>query len=348
MADSKSHSNSPLPDVTPPPEMQVVQMALGGFVTRALYALAELGIADHFENGPLSAEDIARATNTHAPFLYRLLRNMTGFGFFIEDENHRFSLTPMGATLQSRLGYVRSSVRTLAGSTVWRSLDEIVHSIETGEACVKKAFKKPYFDHLRENPKELSLFNETMIGIHGDEPPAIAQCCDFSETRRLIDIGGGTGSLLAEILRENPKLDGVLYELPEVADEARRNIAAEGLTKRCKVVEGDFFRSCPTGGDAYILSHIIHDWDEEKCLRILENCHTAMQGRGRLLIIEQIIPPDNSFHPGKVLDLIMLTMHSGQERTQDEYAALLKKASFQLERTISTTTPASVMEAFPV
>ena len=349
MTFSKNHLPSDAVEVSAPsgisPEMEIVQMAMGGFVTRALYALAELGIADYFENETVSAEDIARATGVSAPFLYRLLRNMTGFGLFTEDESHRFSLTTKGASLQS--GFIRSSVRTLAGPTVWRALDEVVYAIKSGESCAQKTLRKPIFEYLRQNPDEMHLFNESMTAIHRDEPAAIVKNYDFSGIGRLMDIGGGTGGLLAEILREYPQMDGVLYELPEVANDARQNLEARGLSTRCEVIEGNFFDSFPPGGDAYILSHVIHDWDEESCLKILKNCHTAMQNKSRLLIIEQVIPSDDGFHPAKILDLLMLTMMTGQERTREEYAELLRKADFQLERTIATPSAASVLEAFP-
>ena len=334
---------------SPPPHAQVIQMAGGHIIARAIYALAELGIADHLKDGPRSSDEIAQATGTHAPSLYRLLRSMAGFGFFAEDADHRFSLTPLGAALQSgAAGYARSTVRTLAGPIMWHAFGEFLHSVKTDEAAMEKAFGQSLFHYLSTVPEQATLFNETMIGFHGAEPPAVAAAYDFSGIRKLVDVGGGTANLLTTILLANPELRGMLYDLPHVAAEARRQVEMKGLSERCEVVEGSFFESVPAGGDAYMLSHIIHDWDEERCLNILENCRRAMQGVGRLLLVEMVIPPGNDFHPGKFLDLTMLAITGGRERTEEEYAALLAKAGFNLIRVVPTPSPVSVVEAEPV
>ena len=333
---------------TLPPHAQVVQMAGGHVIARAIYALAELGIADHLKDGPRLSEEIAQATGTHAPSLYRLLRSMAGLGFFVEGPDHRFSLTPLGAALQSDApGHARASVRTMAGPIFWGALGEFLHSVRTGEAGMEKAYGRPIFDYLSTAPEQATLFNETMIGVHGGEPPAVAAAYDFSGIGKLIDVGSGTGNLLTTILLANPGLRGVLYDLPHVASEARRLIGLKGLSDRCEVIEGSFFESVPRGGDAYILSHIIHDWDEAKCLIILENCRKAIQGRGRLLLVEMVIPPGNDFHPGKFLDLVMLAMTGGMERSAGEYAALFARAGFKLTRVVPTPSPVSVIEAGP-
>ncbi|HEV2915304.1 MAG TPA: methyltransferase [Pyrinomonadaceae bacterium] len=328
---------------------QVIQMAGGHVVSRAIYALAELRIADHLKDGPRSAEELAGATDTHAPSLYRLLRSMAGFGFFVEDVDHRFSLTPLGEALQSDApGHTRSSVRMLAGPVAWRAWGEFLHSVKTGEAAMQKAFGQSLFDYLSAAPEQASLFNETMIGFHGAEPMAVAAAYDFSGIGTLVDVGGGTGNLLTTILLANPELKGVLYDLPHVASEARRQIEAKGLSERCEVIEGSFFESVPEGGDAYMLSHIIHDWDEARCLKILENCRRAVPGRGWLLLVEMVIPGGNDFHPGKFLDLMMLSWTGGRERTEEEYAALLAKGGFKLRRVVPTESPVSLVEAEPV
>lgn len=328
---------------------QVIQMAGGLVVARAVYALAELAIADHLKDGPRSADELAQATGAHAPSLYRLLRSMSGFGFFVEEADHRFSLTPLGAALQSDApGHARSSVRCLAGPVAWDSFSELLHSVKTGESGMERAHGKSVFDYLSTAPEQAAIFNETMIGFHGAEPPAVASAYDFSGIRKIVDVGGGTGNLLTTILLANPELRGVLYDLPHVASEARRQIEIKGLSDRCEVIEGSFFESAPGGGDAYILSHIIHDWDEAKCLTILENCRKAMGGRGRLLLVEMVIPEGNDFHPGKLLDLMMLAITGGRERSEGEYAALLAKAGFNLTRVVSTQSPVSVIEAQPV
>ena len=324
---------------------QIVQITLAPIIARTAHALAELGIPDYFD-GPRSADEVARATGTHAASVYRLLRTSAGLGFFLEGADGRFSLTPLGMSLRSDApGRGRSLVRCLAGRLGWETLGESLHSVRTGEPATDKAFGQSLFEFLGSDSTEGTLFNDTMIGFHGAEPTAIAAAYDFSGIGTLVDVGGGTGNLLATILQANPHLRGVLYDLPHVAEQARALIAERGLADRCTVVEGDFFESAPTGGDAYMMSHIIHDWTEARCLKILENCRRVLSPSGRLLLVEMVIPPGNDFHPSKVLDMIMLLFTGGQERTEAEYAALLAKAGLTLRRVVPTASPVSVVEA---
>ncbi len=333
----------------PPPHVQVVQMASGHIIAKAIYVLAELGIADHLKDGARSSDEIAEATGMHPPSLYRLMRNMTGFGFFVEEEGKRFSLAPLGEALRSDApGHARSTVRTFAGPVMWEPLGEFLHSVKTGETGVEKVFGQPIFEYLSTRPEEATLFNETMIGVHGGEPPAVAAAYDFSGIQKLVDVGGGTGNLLTTILQAHPHLEGLLYDLPHVAAEAREEIAKKGLSDRCEVAEGSFFESVPEGGDAYMMSHIIHDWNEDQCVQILENCRKAMNKESKLLLVEMVIPAGNEFHPSKLLDLIMLTIPGGKERTADEYADLFSKAGFELTGIVPTASPVSVVEAKPV
>lgn len=331
-----------------PPSAQVVQMAGGFIVSKVIFAVAELGVADHLKDGSRSAEELAQDTGTDASSLYRVLRFAASLGFFNEDSEGRFSLTPLGAALRSDdPGHARSAVRTLAGSTFWKAWGEFLHSVRTGETAMEKAFGQPFFDFLSDKPEESTIFNETMIGIHGAEPPAVAAAYDFSGIGTLVDVGGGTGNLLTTILSANPELKGILYDLPHVAEEAREAIEQKNLSARCEVVEGSFFESVPAGGDAYILSHIIHDWDEQKCLKILENCRRAMPGNGRILLVEMVIPEGNEFHPSKLLDMIMLAVAGGKERTVKEYADLFNQAGFKLSAVVPTASPVSVVEGRP-
>jgi ubiquinone/menaquinone biosynthesis C-methylase UbiE len=273
---------------------------------------------------------------------------MAGIGFFTEDDSHRFQSTPLGAALESDApGYARSSVRALTGPMAWGAWGQFLHAVRTGETGMDTEFGQPVFDYLGARPEEASRFNETMIGFHGEEPAAIAAACDFSGMRQVVDVGGGTGNLLTTVLAANPTLDGVLFDLPHVAAEARRAIDAKGLTGRCSVAEGSFFDAIPSGGDAYMMSHIIHDWNDEKSLTILGNCRRAMQGRGRLLLIENVIPAGNDFHPGKILDLVMLTFTGGLERTEAEYRDLYARAGFRLTRVVPTASTVSVIEGEP-
>jgi len=328
---------------------QIVQMATGHVIAQAMYAVAELGIPDVLKDGPRTADEVARATGMHAPAMFRLLRDSAGLGFFVETADGRFGLTPLGAALRSDApAHGRSLVRALVGPLGWRALGESLHSVKTGEAGMQKVFGQSLFDYLAGAPEVAIQFNEMMIAFHGAEPAAIAAAYKFSGAQTLVDVGGGTGNLLTTLLVANPMLRGVLYDLPHVGAEARARIAKKGLSERCEVAEGSFFESVPSGGDVYLMSHVIHDWDEASCVRVLQHCRSAMHDRGRLLLVEMVIPPGSDFHPSKVLDLIMLTFTpGGQERTEGEYAALLGKAGLKLTRVVPTASPVSVIEAEP-
>jgi hypothetical protein len=282
--------------------------------------------------------------------LYRLLRMMAGLGFLVEDAEKRFALTPLGEAMQSDApGHARSMVRLIAGPVGWRVLGEFLHSVKTGEAGAERALGQSIFDFMATAPQEATWFNEMMIAFHGAEPPAVAAAYDFSGIGTIVDVGGGTGNLLTTILLVNPGVPGVLHDMPHVATEARALIASRGLSERCTVSEGSFFDEVPEGGDAYLLSHIIHDWDEASCLKILTACRRAMKSGGRLLVVEMVIPPGNDFHPSKLSDMIMLAFTPGGcERTAQEYAALFAKAGFALRRVVPTASPVSVVEAAPV
>jgi hypothetical protein len=203
----------------------------------------------------------------------------------------------------------------------------------------------PIFEWLAMNPEEASLFSETMIGVHGAEPPAVAAAYDFSASTTIVDVGGATGNLLTTILGSYPGTRGILFDLAHVVREAPALIQSRGLAERVTIETGSFFEGVPSGGDAYLLSHIIHDWSEEQCLAILGNCRRAMNPGGRVLIIETVLPDADTPHPGKIFDILMLVAPGGQERTEQEYSTLLGKAGLRLTRVVSTESAVSVVEA---
>jgi hypothetical protein len=332
-----------------PPHAQVVQMACGHIITRALYAFAELGIADHLTNGPKSAEQLAAAVGAQPEALARLLRLMAPFGYVSGNGNGLFALGPLGEALRSDSpAHARSMVRLLAGPVGWAAMGEFMHSITTGGAAAERALGQPIFDYLTTAPQDAQLFNEMMIAFHGAEPPAVAAAYDFAGCGTLVDVGGGTGNLLTTILLAHPHLRGVLFDVPHVAAQARTLIASRNLTDRCTVTEGSFFESVPSGGDTYLMSHIIHDWDEASCVAILGRIRRAMPAGGRLLLVEMVIPPGDEFHPGKLTDMVMLAFTpGGRERTADEYATLFAKAGLTVTRVVPTQSAVSVVEAVP-
>ena len=329
-----------------PPHAQVIQMAMGHWVSRIVYLAARLNLADRLEDGPKSAEELAGPTRTHAPSLYRLMRTLSNLGILTESPNRRFGLTPLGEALRTGApGAARPTVMTMASDWWVKGFGELAYSVETGKSGFEKALGEPIFDWLAKRPEDASLFSETMIGFHGAEPPAIAAAYDFSGIGTLVDVGGASGNLIAAVLERHPAMRGVLFDLPHVIKDAPPLLAKRGLSDRVTIQAGSFFDNVPRGGDAYILSHIIHDWDEGKCLTILGNCKRAMSAESRLLIVEMVLPEGGSPHPGKMLDLMMLVGPGGQERTEKEYAALLTKAGLRLSRVVPTPSAVSVVEA---
>lgn len=330
------------------PHAQLIQMATAHWVSRLLYVAAQLNLADFLAEGPRTAEELAQSTATHAPSLYRVLRTLASLGAFTEDSAHRFSLTPLGEALKiGAPGSARATVLTLAGDWFSRGLDHLLYSVQTGKTGFEKAFGMPAFDWLAQHPEEASQFSETMIGFHGAEPAAVAAAYDFSAFETIVDVGGATGNLLTTIIGKYPSARGILFDMAHVVCDAPALIQARGLTEHVRIESGSFFETVPTGGDAYLLSHVIHDWSEDQCLTILGNCRRAMKPGSRLLIIEMVLPTGDTPHPGKMLDIIMLTLPGGQERTEPEYRALLHKAGFRLNRVVATESAVSAVEAFP-
>jgi hypothetical protein len=324
-------------------------MASAYWVSRTVYVAAKLDLADHLTDRPKNAGELAGPTRTDETSLYRLMRTLASLGILSEDNDHRFALTPLGEALKKDApGFARSSVLTLGADLRWRSWGELLHCVKTGETGVAKAFGMNGWEYLDRHPQDRTFFEEMCAGFLGREPAAVAAAYDFSGFRTVIDIGGGIGNLLAAIIEKYEGLNGVLFDLPDVVHEAAALIQKRGLEDRVTVEGGDFFESVPPRGDAYILSHVIHDWWDEKCLTILCNCRKAMNPGGRLLMVEMVLPEGDVPHLGKLTDMEMLVMSGGQERTEREYSALLGKAGFRLARVVPTESESSVVEAIPV
>lgn len=328
----------------PPPEAQIAEILISQLAGRLVHLAAVLKLADHLADGPRTAEELAPLTGTHAPTLYRVMRSMASLGCFTEDKEHCFSLLPLGAVLKSGTPSHAAAI-VLGGEIVTRGLDEFLYSVQTGKTGFERSFGMPCFDWLASHPEEASLFNQTMVGFHGMEPPAIAAAYDFSEFRTIVDVGGSTGNMLVTILSRYPEPQGILFDLPHVVQNAPALIQQRGLGDRIRIEAGSFFDSVPAGADAYLLSHVIHDWNEEQCLTILGNCHRVMSSNSRLLLAEMVLPEGDAPHPGKMLDMIMLTAAGGEERTASQYGALLERAGFRMTRVLPTASPVSIVEA---
>lgn len=335
--------------VTPPalpPHAQLVQMFAGSWVAVAVYTAAKLGIADHLAGGARSAVELAPALGAHAPTLHRFMRTLAGFGVLTEGAGQRFALTPLGEALKTGApGAARSTLLAFGGVAFSRTWEEIFYSLETGKSAFEKAWGMPMFDYFAQHPEAASLFSEAMVGFHGSEPPTVAEAYDFSGVQTVVDVGGATGNMLAALLSRHAGLRGVLYDLPHVVCDAPALLRARGVESRVTIESGSFFERVPPDWDAYLLSHIIHDWSEDQCLTILGHCRRAIGPDGRLLIIETVLPEGDTPHQGKLQDLLMLIFPGGQERTEAEYEELLGKADFRLRRVVPTTSVVSIVEA---
>ena len=329
-----------------PPHVQLIQMGSAFWVSRIVYAAAKLGLADQLADGPKTAAKLAGPMQVHAPSLHRLMRTLASLGLLTERSELSFALTPLGEALKTGApGSARASLLTLGSNWFQSSFDHIVHSITTGKTGFEKAQGMAVFDYLAQHPEDASLFSETMVGIHGEETPAVAEAYDFSTFGTVVDVGGATGNMLAAILTRHARPHGVLFDRSHVVGDAPALLKAKGVSDRVTIEAGDFFTTVPADGDAYVLSHIIHDWNEDQCLTILGNIRKAMKPSGRLLIVEMVLPAGDSPHLGKMLDMVMLVLPGGQERTESEYRALLSSAGFRLSRVVPTASAVSVLEA---
>jgi O-methyltransferase domain/Dimerisation domain len=331
-----------------PPHVQIIQMATGCWVSRLISTAANLRLADHLAAGPKSAADLAAPTGTNPRALHRFMRTLANFDILRQNGNDTFSLRPLGDALRSDApGSARSTVLAMAGPWMWKAFGEFQHSLETGETAMEKAFGMPLFDYLAQHPDQAAQFSEAMVGIHGHEPPAVAAAYDFSVFGSIVDVGGATGNMLAHILARHPQPKGVLFDRPHVVTEAPALLSARGVQDRVTIEHGNFFESVPSEGDAYILSHIIHDWNEDQCATILGNCRNAMKPGAKLLIVEFVLPEGNTPHFGKLADMVMLAIPGGEERTAAEYGTLLAASGFKMTRVVPTNSDVSVVEAVP-
>jgi hypothetical protein len=327
--------------------LTLLQKISGAWISQAIYVAAKLGIADLLKDGAKSSEALAKATDVDPDSLYRVLRALASIGLFAERENRHFELTPLAEYLQSDIPGSMRAIALMFGSEEWRwqPWGDILYSVKTGKPSFDHVFGMPVFAYLAQNPEAAAIFSEAMTSFTVMFSDAVIAAYDFSSIKTLVDVGGGQGSFLAAILKANPTLKGIVYDLPTVIAGAKPQIEASGLEGRCDMIAGDFFESVPAGADAYILKSVIHDWDDEHAIAILKNCHPAMTENGRLLLIENVLPSGNAPSFGKFLDLEMLLITpGGRERTEAEFRNLFEAAGFNLTKITPTQSQLSVIE----
>jgi hypothetical protein len=327
----------------------VLRMIWGLHVSRALYAVTELGIADRLADGSVSCSELAAATGAHEPSLYRVLRLLAALGVFGEARPGSFSLTVLGDRLRSGAPASMRSWALMHGRIAGQPFEHILHAVRTGQPGFDAAHGMSLFEYLAGHPEDAAVFDAAMLERTAAFAPSVAAGYDFSEARTAVDVGGGRGILLAEILRGNPHLQGTLLELPDVAAGAGAVLAEAGVTDRCEVVAGDFFDGVPAGADCYILANVLHDWDDARAAEILAGCRRAVTGHGRVLIVERLIPDDPAQAvPVLLSDINMLVLSpGGRERTNAEYAALLRAAGLRPGPIRPVTFPYGIIEGLP-
>lgn len=321
-------------------------------LTRAVYVAVELGIPDLLKDHAKSAQELAEATATHAPSLRRVLRVLVSAGLLSEDDQGQFALTSTGATLRHDVpDSLRAWVLLSLGEENYRAWGDVLHSVKTGEPAFNHVFGMGVWEYRAQHPEQARTFDEAMANLGTVVNESIQAGYDFSSVRRLVDVGGGNGSLLAFLLKTNPKLQGIVFDLPHVVHAAKGRIAVAGLADRCGVIVGSFFDTVPEGADAYLLSRVIHDWDDARSIAILRTCRRAMRPESKLLLVERVLPARLSPSPmGQALtgsDFNMLVMTGGLERTEAEYRALFDAAGLRLTKIVPTRSWVCVIEAVP-
>jgi hypothetical protein len=317
-----------------PPPAQLMKFIVGKWISKPIYAAAELGIADILAEGTKSIEELAQITQSHSSSLYRMMRALASVGIFFETEGKRFELTPMAEYLKT--GAMRSIALMFNSDWSDKAWGYFLDSVKTGGTPFEKAHGMPVSDWLEKNPRAAEVFNEANATKAVNSHRAIVDVYNFSGISTLTDVGGGLGALMAEILIANPLMNGVVADIPPVIQKARKIIRSRGLEDRCQVVECDFFKKIPAGSEVYLLSNILHDWPDEQCKIILTNCHRAMKTKSKLLVVEMIIPPGNEPSVAKLLDLEMLVTTGGRERTEVEFKNLFESTGFELSRIMPT------------
>jgi SAM-dependent methyltransferase len=318
----------------------------GYWVSQAVGVVALLGVADQLGEGPRRSDDLARAVGADPGALYRVLRLLASLGVFAEVSPGSFMLTPLGETLRSDApDSVRNFAITETAPGHWLPWGRLHESVRSGRPMAQEALGMELFDWYAQNPEEAGFFNAAMGNLSALAASELTRVYDFSAVRTVADIGGAHGVLLTAVLRANPAARGILFDLPHVIETAADVIAAAGLSQRCELVSGDFFEAVPEGADLHLLKQIIHDWDDDRATLLLKNCHRALAPAGKLLLVEMVIPPDNQPSPAQAMDINMLVVLGGRERTEQDYQSLFQAAGFRLERIIQTHSPFSVIEA---
>ena len=316
------------------------------WLSQAIYVAAKLGIADLLRDGPRPCIALADSTGSDAPSLFRLMHALSSVGIFSHLGRGRFALSRLAGRLRTDVrGSLRAMVITI-GEIHYQASGNLLHSVQTGSPAFDTVFGANPFDYLHQNDAA-DAFHKVMTNVSSMLAYAVLMAYDFAGVCSIVDIGGGQGKLLEKILQFNPEITGVVFDTASTIERAMQGLGNDAWSTRCSYVIGDFFTSVPQGADAYLLCCVIHDWDDRRAIRILRNCRRAMAAKGRVLIVDMVVPDTDGMSFSKLLDLNMLTKAGGQERTKAEFLALLDAADYKLARIIPTMAPQSIIEAVP-
>ncbi len=327
------------------PRTAMLNMINGFRISQLVIVMAQLGVADLLAEGPQTAEALATATHAQPEQLYRVMRALAAHGVFAESAGRRFALTPLSEYLRTtQPGSVRSHA-LFSVSEVYRAYGDMLYSVQTGGIAFDHVFGMSHFAYMAQHPEVNAIFNEQMTQGSTQDASAVVESYDFSEARLVVDIAGGQGVLLSAILQAHPALRGVLFDQPHVVTSAEPFLRAAGVADRCEMVGGDFFVDVPTGGDVYTLRQIIHDWDDDRAIAILRSCARAMAPDGRVALIEIVMNQNDTSGLGVYLDITMMVINGGLERTAAEYERLFSAAGLRMTRIIPTAAGSSIIEA---
>ncbi len=333
---------------SPPPRAAMIDLICGYWVSQLVFVAARLKLADALADKPLTPEALAGRVGANAENLYRLLRALASVGVFAELPDGRFRLTPLAQMLRSDTkGSLRDFALMIIDDYHWLGWGALEHGVVTGGNAFEHVYHVPLFRYLQDHPEKERVFAAAMASISTGQNVAVAEAYPFGKLTRLVDVGGAHGHMLVEILRRHKKLEGVLYDQPQVVAGAPASgfVTAPDIRNRCAIEGGDFFASVPKGADGYIMKYIIHDWDDAKCIRILTNCRNAMAKGGRVLVVDNVIPKGNAKNWGKLLDINMMVGPGGKERTREEFRDLMARAGLRLMRVVPTRAGLGIVEA---
>ncbi len=325
------------------PQKKILQMCSGFFVSQSIFIAAKLGIADLLARGSKHCDDLAEETGIHSDSLYRFMRALSGIGVFSETGPKYFALTPLAACLQSNEPGSLKNYIIFQGEYICSCWRELLYSLKTGKSASEHIYGMNMFQYFEQNKEAGSIFHQAMAELLAIQNDAILPAYDFSSIETLTDVGGGQGHFLSELLLQYPNMKAVLFDIPQVIEKAEAFLEEASVGKRCELIPGSFLDFVPAGTDAYLLKHVIHNWDDQNALRILQNCRKAMAGKGRLLVIEAVIS-ENTPWRSKFKDLDMMLVFSGRTRTEEEFQNLFESSGFKLAKIFPTNSVISIIE----